>query len=460
MNFSQLRKEKNRGNEETEALCAWALETALASGASGADVLYSEGKGAGLSLKDGEIEESVTGYTAGLGVRTIMSDGRQGIAYGNRVDKDSVRELVEWSLHNCRHSQPEEGVTLYTGKLVSDPSVSQVDTRIADITPNERLELCNEMTALAVSADKRVVSVRSASWHDGSGAIFYCTTTGLAGWECGSSASCGVTVLMREGDFTEMGGYGLESRRFDELNIKKTASLAVSKTAVLLGAKPVSTGTRTLVIEPDTAVSLVDTIASLFCAPEIHKGRSMMKDMLGEAVASSCVTITDDGRIPWKAGSSSWDAEGVPTGRTVLIDKGVANAYLYNLQYAWKDGVKSTGNASRGMSTLPDVGTNNIILEPGSETQESLCGRVKNGLFVVEFMGLHTIDPVSGDFSIGVKGLLIENGNFTRPVGGVTIASNLKDFIKKISAVGSDLQYFGAVAAPTLVVDDVVIAGE
>lgn len=451
---------ERKGGKDIEALCGWALEMAQELGASDADALYSEGQGSALSLKDGEIEESVTGYTAGLGIRVIMSDGRQGIAHGNRLDRDSVRELVEWSVHNCKNSQPEEGIFLHTGKLTEDPALALIDPRIEEITARERLELCKEMTALAQSADSRVVSVRGASWHDGWGAFLYMTTTGLSGWERGSSAGCGVTVLAQAGDSTEMGSYGFESRRFDELDIRKTASLAVTRTISLLGAKPIQTGSRTLVIEPEAAASLIDTIADLFCAPEIHKGRSMMKGMLGETVASSCITLTDDGRVPWKAGSGSWDSEGVPTGKTVLIENGIAKSYLYNLQYAWKDGVKSTGNACRGMSSLPDVGTTNVILQPGAESKESLCGRVGKGLFIMEFMGLHTIDPVSGDFSIGVKGLLIENGNFTRPVSGVTIASNLMDFIKKISAVGSDSQFFGAIAASTLVVEDVVIAGE
>lgn len=447
-------------NKEAEALCALALESAVKNGASGCDVLYAEGEGVGLTLKDGEIEDSVTGFTSGLGVRTIMSDGRQGIAYGNRVNRESVGQLVEWSLHNCRNSEPEEGIALYSGKLVQDPSVALIDPLIEKLTPGERLELCREMTALAKNADRRVVSVRGASWHDGRGASFYCSTTGLAGWERASSASCGVTVLARDGDFTELGGWGDESRRLQELDVKKTASLAVSKTVAMLGARPIASGSRTLVIEPDAAASLVDAVADLFCAPEVHKGRSMMNGMLGRVVASSCVTLTDNGRLPWRAGSSSWDAEGVPTGETVLIKDGVANAYLYNLQYAWKDGVKSTGNACRGLSSLPDVGTSNVTLQPGSETQESLCSRVKNGLFITEFMGLHTIDTVSGDFSIGAKGLLIENGGFTRPVSGVTIASNLMEFIKMISALGSDLHYFGAVGAPAMVVENVVVAGE
>lgn len=447
-------------NSEVEALSSWALDEALRRGAWGADVLYAEGAGFGLSLNDGEVEECVSGKTSGIGIRTMLSDGRQGIAYGNRLDMDSVKELVSWSMSNCLNSQPDEGISLYSGKLVSDPAIMLEDERIAEITPKERMSLCMEMTDIAKSADKRIISVRSAAWHDGWGASFYCTTTGLAGWEHGSSASCGVTVLAQDDESTEMGGYGIESRLFSELNVSETASEASRRTTLSLGASLMKTGVYTVVIEPETASSLVDIIGDLFCAPEIHKGRSLMKGRLGTAVASSCITLTDDALIPWKAGTSCWDSEGVPTGRTVIIERGEASSYLYNLQYAFKDGVKSTGNACRGMSSLPDVGTSNLILEPGRETPEALISNVKSGLYVTEFMGLHTVDPVSGDFSIGAKGLMIENGILTHAISGVTIASNLMDFIKSITAVGSDLKFFGSVAAPTMVVENVVIAGE
>ncbi|HQA54526.1 MAG TPA: metallopeptidase TldD-related protein, partial [Synergistaceae bacterium] len=301
---------------------------------------------------------------------------------------------------------------------------------------------------------------RSASWNDGWGASFYCTTTGLAGWERGSSASCVVTVIADDGTNTEIGGYGLESRRLDELDIKKTALRAVRKTVSALGGKPIRTGPYTIVIDPETAASLVEVIGDLFCAPEIHKGRSMMKDRLGEKVASSCVTLIDDGRIPWKAGTSSWDSEGVPTGRTVLIEGGIAGSYLYNLQYAWKDGVASTGNACRGMSSLPEVGNTNVLLQAGCESSEKIISGIGSGLLITDLMGLHTIDTVSGDFSVGAKGHLIEKGKITKPVSGVTIASNLKNLLNNIVAVGSDLEFFGSTAAPTLVVEDIVVAGE
>lgn len=446
--------------KEVESISKWMLDEALRGGASGADVLYSEGAGSGLSLKDGEIEECVTGFTAGIGVRTIMSDGRQGISYGNRLDKLSLHELVEWSLFNCRNSEPEEGIMLYEGKLVSDPSLDLEDPEITAITPQKRMELCRVMTESAMAADSSILSVRSASWHDGWGSSFYCTSTGLEGWERGSSANCGVSVIASDGKNTEMGGHGEESRRLDELDIRKIALKAVDKTVSALGGTPMKTGPYTIVIEPETAASLVDVIGELFCAPEIHKGRSLMAERLNSKVASSCVTLVDDGRIPWKAGTGSWDAEGVPTGRTLLIKDGIACSYLYNLQYAWKDGVASTGNACRGMSSLPDVGTSNLLLQAGSEKPLSLISGVGCGLYLTELMGLHTIDPISGDFSVGAKGQLIENGKITKPVSGVTIASNLMDFLNSIVAVGSDLTFFGSTAAPTLVVENIVVAGE
>lgn len=447
-------------HEEVEALAAHALDAALRGGASGADVLYSEGCANGLTLKDGEIEESTSGSSAGLGVRTILADGRQGIAYGNRLDRASVDSLIEWSLHNARASQPEEGVMLYDGLLVRCPELEAEDEKIREITPKQRMEYCAQMTEEAKSADARIISVRSAAWRDGWGASFFATTKGLSGWEQGSSANCGVVVLAQSGEFTEMGGYGMDALRLCELDAAKCARTAVKQTVAALGGTQLETGTYTIVIDPDAAVPLVDAIGGLFCASDVHRGRSLMKGRIGDLVASPCVNLTDDGRVPWKAGSSSWDSEGVPTSRTELIKGGVASAFLYNLQYAAKDGVRSTGNCSRGMSSLPDVGTTNLIFKPGTESPQSLLSRVGSGMYVTEFMGLHTIDPVSGDFSIGAKGHRIINGEITTPVSGVTIASNLLEFMKNIAAAGNDLTYSYATAAPTLVVDNVVIAGK
>lgn len=447
-------------HSEIEALAAHALAEAAQKGAWGADILYGEGASNGLTLKDGEIEECTLGSYAGIGIRTIMSDGRQGIAYGSRLDRASVDSLVDWSIHNARASEPERGVTLYDGPLVRCDEVEVEDPKIRALTHEDRMKYAKAMTDEAFAHDSRIISVRSASWHDGWGASFFATSKGLAGWEQGASAACGTAVLAQSGDNTEMGYCGTDAMRLDEIDVRKDARRAVEQTVAALGGKRLDTGTYTIMIEPETMASFVEIIGGLFCASDIHKGRSMMKGRLGEMVASSCVTLADDGRIPWKMGSSSWDSEGVPTGRHVLIERGTARSYLYNLQYASRDGVPSTGNCARGASSLPDVGTTNIILEAGTESPEALRSRIKNGMYVNGVMGLHTLDPVSGNFSIGAKGMRIENGEITTPVSGVTIASNLSELMKNISAVASDLKFFGAAASPTVVVENVVIAGK
>jgi PmbA protein len=269
-----------------------------------------------------------------------------------------------------------------------------------------------------------------------------------------------VSVVLSDGEIFETGGYGRIERYTDDLNAEESARKAVDRTLMVLGGNSLPTGKYTLILDPEVSASLVDEIGEMFCASEVHKGRSLMTGKLGQSVAGNVFSLTDDARITRGLGTSSCDFEGVPTSRTILINNGVANAYLYNLQYAARDGVKPTGNASRGLSSLPDVGTSNLVLQPGDEAPESLMKRVNRGFLVMELMGLHTINSVTGDFSLGARGVQIENGEPCGPVSGVTIADNLIDFLKKITSVGNDLVFHGATGAPTIVVEDVTIAGE
>ncbi len=448
------------GRQDIEALADWVLSEAKRRGAQGADLQYSEGEGNALSLKDGEVEECISGVSAALGIR-VLFNGRQGVASGDRIDRASVSQLLDWSLANASAAEPEEGLVLYDGaQLFADPEIMKEDPAIAEITPMMRMENCKRMTELVSGADKRIVSVRAAAWQDGKGTDFYASTEGLCGWESGSYAGCEAVLLARDKENTEMGGYGQDVRRLCELDLEKTVRRAVSDTLSALGGKPVKTGIYTVILEPEVAASLIEVTGDLFCATSIQKNRSMMRGKLGEAVAAPCITLTDNGRLPWRSGTSCWDSEGVPTQETVLIENGVATGYLYNLQSAYKDGVKSTGNCVRGLSTLPDTGTSNLVLKGGNETNADLVAGIKKGIYLTEFMGLHTIDPVSGDFSVGAKGLLIEDGEKTCPVSGITIASNLFDFLKNITAVGSDVQFFGSVAVSALVVENITVAGE
>ncbi|MCL2683729.1 MAG: TldD/PmbA family protein, partial [Synergistaceae bacterium] len=323
-----------------------------------------------------------------------------------------------------------------------------------------RMNTCLLMNETARSRDERVASVRSSEWSHDLVEMFYASTAGLSFWKRGTTASCGVSVVLNDGETFETGAYGRIGRFTEDLDVEETARKAVDRTLMVLGGRSLPTGKYTLLLDPEVSASLAGEIGDMFCASEVHKGRSLMAGKLGHRVAGSVFSLTDDSRIKRGMGSSSCDLEGVPSGRTVLIANGVANAYLYNLQYAARDGTKSTGSASRGLSSLPDVGTSNLVLEPGRETPKTLMERVRRGFLVLELMGLHTINSVTGDFSLGARGVYIENGEPRGPVSGVTIADNLIGFLEKITSVGNDLVFYGSIGAATIVVEDVTLAGE
>jgi PmbA protein len=428
----------------------------------GADVLFSIGETFSLSLLDGSPEENACGADGGISLRCVARDGRQGLSFSNMTDGVSLRDLMEWSYANCAASEPDEGVSLAEPPAPFDEtSLELFDESLSDEANGKfRMKICREMNEIAAGKDPRVVSVRSSAWSHGVGVSFYASTEGISFWRQGTHASCGVSVVMKDADAFETGAYGKTERFMSDLDASVTAATAVERTLRVLGGRPVPTGKYTLVLEPEVTASLIDEIGDMFCADEVHKGRSLMAGRLGGEVAAKSVTLVDDARIPRKLGTAAADAEGVLTGRTVLIDGGVASAYMYNLQHAAKDGVKSTGNASRGFASLPGVGASNLVLRPGTETPENLIKNVRRGVFVTELMGLHTINSVTGDFSLGAKGVYVENGEFRGAVAGVTIADNLTDFLKKIVSVGNDLEFFGSTGAPTVVVESVAIAGE
>jgi PmbA protein len=175
------------------------------------------------------------------------------------------------------------------------------------------------------------------------------------------------------------------------------------------------------------------------------------------------LTIVDDNTMLFPSGvggygTSPFDGEGLPSRRTVVVENGVLRSYLLNTYSARKLGMKSTHNAARGLAGTPGIGAGNLYLEPGTLTPEEIIAAVPKGLYVTSLMG-HGVNPVTGDYSRGATGLWIENGELTHAVEEVTVAGNLADMLRNVSAIGNDLIFRSAVAAPTLRIDGMTLAG-
>src|SRR6185437_5035093 len=234
---------------------------------------------------------------------------------------------------------------------------------------------------------------------------------------------------------------------------------AARRTLRRLGARKVPTQKVPLVFAPEVARSILGAILGAINGNAVYRSSSFLAGKLGETVAANNLTIIDDGTIPGGFGSASFDGEGLPTRRKVVLDQGVLTSYLLNTYTARKLGLQSTGNASRGLAGSPGIGAGNFYLEPGTQTPEEIFAGIPKGLYVTELIG-HGVNIVTGDYSHGASGLWIENGELSYPVEEITVAGNLKEMLHNISSIGSDLIFRSAVACPTLCIEGMTIAGE
>jgi PmbA protein len=210
-----------------------------------------------------------------------------------------------------------------------------------------------------------------------------------------------------------------------------------------------------IILDNLTATEFMGIFASLLSSENVQKGKSLLSGKLGEKVISNRINIIDNGLLRGKLGSSPVDDEGVLCREKSLIREGILLGYLYNTYTAKKDGVSSTGNAvRRGFSGLPSVGISNLYIEAVSKTNvmglKEIFKSVDKCLYVTEAMGVHTANPVSGEFSIGISGLWIEKGEIAFPVKEAVISGNVLSLFDNIEAVGDDLIFFGSIGTPSL----------
>ena len=236
---------------------------------------------------------------------------------------------------------------------------------------------------------------------------------------------------------------------------RKAAQRAVRK----LGAVQVPTCEAPVIFDPVTAPSLLSHLVGCVNGYSIYRESSFLAGKLGETIASDLVTIIDDGRLPGGLGSKPFDGEGLPTRRTVVIDRGRLSSYLLDSYSARKLEMKSTGNAARGAGSPPTAGSTNLWLEPGQQSLDEIIASTERGLLVTELIGMG-FNPVTGDYSRGAAGLWIEAGEIVGPVEESTIAGNLSEMLMDVDAIGSDLLWLGSTASPSLRISKMTIAGE
>ena len=425
----------------------------------GYEIFSAASQGLTIEVKDGALDVFVASENAGLSVRALK-DQRLGFAFSTGRQPEDVSKLIDRVYDGVCSSDPDPfcGFPLPPDK--TPPAVDQYDRDLAHIPVERKIEKAMQLERAARSYDRRIQKVRKASYVETTGNVTICNHEGLRLSYNKTFVSGSIYVVAEDGHHAEMGwDYGF-SPYFHALDMNTIGTVAAKKAVNGLGAKPVVSAQVPAILPPWVASEVLEVLSESFLADNVQKGKSMLVSRQGESVFSPQVTMVDDGLYRDGMATSPFDDEGTVHGRNLLVSKGILQDFLYDQHTANKENRPSTGNAGRqGIKTPPTVQTTNFFIEKGSADHKTLLSPVVQGLMITDIMGIHTADPISGDFSVGATGLWIERGETTFPVKGIAVAGNLMELFRDVEAVGNDLTFYGSFGSPTLRVSNLNIAG-
>ncbi len=391
----------------------------------------------------------------------MIVQGRLGFAFTTDLSDNSIVTLADAAITNARNTIPDPYHSLPAKITVPYHSVMIYDPDIVSLTEKEKIDRVMAMEREAFSVDKRIKRIRKASASFSDAETLIMNSSGAEVFYKSTACSSSIEVVAEEGGESQAGSEFDVSRFYRKLEIEEVGRKAAQKAIDLLGAKHIESVRAPVVLEAMVAQEFLSILASSFSAESVQKKRSLFIGKLGSDIASNVITVLDDGLREGGLGTAPSDDETVPMQSKIVIDKGRLIQFLYNTYTANKDKTVSTGNGMRGgFKGLPGVALTNLFIEPGKDSPEALIESIGNGLHVTEVMGMHTANPISGDFSVGAMGFWIERGKKSYPVREITIAGNILDLMRHVDAVGSDLRFSGRIGSPSLRIKELSIGGK
>jgi len=415
-----------------------------------------------VRLREPELVEEAGSRSLGL---RVMLGQQVAVTYTSDFSAAGRARLVEDVIELAKLSQPDPFAGPPDPSKLSKPEqhvdLDVYDPKMDALTAAEALVRAKDGEDAALNYDPRITNSEGATFTRASGESVLVTSGGFRGTTRGTYASLVVSPVADDADGKKRSGYHWAAKRhLAELEeARGVGEEAARRTLRKLGASKIASCEMPVVFDPDTARSLLGLLASCVNGGSIWRRSSYLLERLGTKVASDLVTVIDDPLIPKAPGSRPFDGEGLLSRRNVVVENGVLRTYLMDTYAAKKLSMESTASASRGSSGGVGASTTNFVLQPGTISREQLLKDTKRGLYVTEMMGFG-FNAVTGDFSRGASGFLIEDGELTQPVSEVTISLNLDEILQRIDAVANDLDLRTSTASPTFRVSAMTIAGK
>ncbi|MGD0915624.1 MAG: TldD/PmbA family protein [Thermodesulfobacteriota bacterium] len=435
-----------------------------------------------IESKDSKVDTLQASLAEGMAVR-ILKRGRIGFSYATsanpspsvrsvRVDSEKdfrggLERTIEDAIASSEATSPDPCFDFAPPLTEPIPRLPIFDEALERVSEKAKIEKAKLVETAARSADMvRIKKVRKASYQEVVSQSTLVNSNGLRFSHASTLTSVSVTAVAEESGESEVGWEFDYSHFINDLDVEKVGRVAGKKALERLGGRRIPSGVFPVLLQNHVASEFLSLLAHSFLAEQVQKGKSPLRGKKGDRFFSPILSLIDDGLHPKGISTSPVDGEGTPSRRTSLVFEGKLLGYLYDRYWANRENmslglkVGSTGNSRRlGIKSPPVLGISNLFIEPGEVPLSGLVKDLHQGVMVVEVMGLHTVDPISGDFSLGCSGDWIERGEKVHPVKSIAIAGNLFDLFRKVVRVGEDFRFFGEIGSPSLLVEGLQVSG-
>ncbi len=433
-----------------------ALRKAQSLGADASDFLYVAGRSVNFSCRNGKTEHLERSEGADLGLRLFVGQ-KQAVVSTSDTSPKSLEALVEraFSMAQAVPEDPYAGLAVPALLAKNIPNLDIMDVAIPSEEELMKQALECEEAALQVSGIT-LSEGASASWGDSEALLM--TSTGFCGSYKESNRSFSVSVIAGQAEGMER-DYAYSSAIYakDLKTPQEVGKEAAERTLKRLNPRKVKTTQVPIILEPRVSSSILGHLASAINGATVARGTSFLREALGTSLFPSSITILDDPHRKRGFRSRPFDVEGIETKARAIIEEGILQTWILDCRSARQLKLQTTGHASRGTGSIPSPSVSNFYMLPGKESPQDLIKSLKTGLYITDLIG-QGVNIVTGDYSRGVTGFWIENGELVYPVSEITIAGNLKEMFQKIVPC-SDLEFQYGIDAPTLMIENMTIAG-
>ena len=413
-----------------------------------------------LQSKDGELDAMTEAREQGLAIR-VLKQGHIGFSCTTDLSESALAAALQEASDSADTIEVKETQRFADFKKARKfPVLAQFDESLATRPLSEKIKQVQAFEQDALNYHPDIQQVRMCTYQELIETVSLWRLTHEVQSYQKSRCEAHLMALSRKGQEQES-YWNLDfAPCYDQLQLKPTAEAAAAEAVARLSGQSLATGSYPAILDHSVAAAFLGILAPAFLAESVQRQKSPLGGRLGQLIYSPAVTVMDDGQMDAGHGSAPFDGEGVPSQETCVVAEGRLQSYLYDTLSAARDGVASTGNSVRSQfKDAPRAGIRNLYIKAGNQERSTLLQEMGEGLLIGDVIGMHTANPITGDFSVGASGYWIRNGKRAEPVRGFAISGNLHHILKSVSHVASDLKFYGPIGAPSLRIAELSVGG-